>query len=83
MATMLAILRPGGRTQRCDARCYTARPDTECDCLCRGVNHGQGVRRAVVNTRRLVEEWVAVSLAKDPQHFRVEIDLEAQTEPLF
>ena len=46
-----------GYEGRCDARCYGAtHPD--CDCVCRGMNHGKGLRQAADNTQRLADQWV-------------------------
>ncbi len=83
MSTLIAVYRPGGRTQRCDARCYTAGVGTECDCICEGSNHSVGIERAVEQTRELMERWIAAARRNDPQILRVEIDLQANTVPLF
>lgn len=50
MATLLAVIRPGGRTQWCDARCYDAY-EAHCECVCGGLNHGIGLATARENTR--------------------------------
>ncbi|GHE31536.1 hypothetical protein GCM10017673_37840 [Streptosporangium violaceochromogenes] len=83
MATLLAIIRPGGRTQRCDARCYDARPDTACNCVCEGANHAAGLAVAMICTRRQVQRWIALARERDPDILTVEIGLDVQTDPLF
>lgn len=46
--TVLLRVRRKGVERRCDARCYDAvRP--ECDCLCRGANHGRGLTTGLDN----------------------------------
>uniref|UniRef100_UPI003F49704C hypothetical protein n=1 Tax=Streptosporangium sp. CA-235898 TaxID=3240073 RepID=UPI003F49704C len=83
MATLLAIIRPGGRTQRCDARCYDARKGTACDCLCAGLNHAAGRDVAMILTRQQVQAWIAAARERDPEIHDVEIGLEVQAIPLF
>lgn len=42
---------------KCDATCYDAEgPD--CDCICRGMNHGKGKKAAQDNTSKYVDEWM-------------------------
>ncbi|WP_433357740.1 hypothetical protein ACQP25_44945 (plasmid) [Microtetraspora malaysiensis] len=82
MSTLLAVHRPGGRTQRCDARCYDAE-ESECACVCGGMNHRAGLARAVENTRKYVQEWIAAARKRDADVTRTEIDIEAATDPLF
>ncbi|MEU4513218.1 hypothetical protein AB0G05_27290 [Nonomuraea wenchangensis] len=82
MSTLLAVIRPGGRTQRCDARCYDAH-EAECECVCGGLNHGAGFHTALENTRRLHREWLEAARAQDSEILRVEIDLDAQGYVLF
>ncbi|MER6830953.1 hypothetical protein ABT352_33505 [Streptosporangium sp. NPDC000563] len=83
MATLLAIIRPGGRTQRCDARCYDARKGSDCDCVCSGVNHAAGRDVAMILTRQQVQAWIAAAREADPDIDHIEIGLEAQAIPLF
>ncbi|MEV7011652.1 hypothetical protein [Streptosporangium sp. NPDC051022] len=83
MATLLAIIRPGSRTQRCDARCYDARKGTACDCVCEGTNHAAGLDAAMILTRQQVQRWIAASRARDAEIHRIEIGIEAQNIPLF
>ncbi|MET8006156.1 hypothetical protein [Nonomuraea glycinis] len=80
---MMAVHRPGGRTQRCDGRCYTAGKDTDCDCVCEGMNHGVGLRQAIVNTREHAKRWETNARAQDPEIRRVEVGFEAQQDDLF
>ncbi|MEV0996883.1 hypothetical protein [Nonomuraea sp. NPDC050202] len=82
MATLLAVIRPGGRTQRCDARCYDAH-EAECQCVCGGLNHGAGFHTALENTRRLHQEWIEAAHTADPDILNIEIDLNAQGYALF
>lgn len=84
MATLLAIHWAGGRSLRCDARCYLAQADTECDCVCEGGNHGAGLEDALILTRRQYEAWVAAARAREEAKVLVvEISLDVQTVPLF
>ena len=45
MTTLIAVYNSEGCVGRCDARCYDA-AQLECDCICGGRNHGQGLRQA-------------------------------------
>jgi len=42
---------------RCDAKCYNA-TEPECDCICGGINHGAGLRKARQNTSEYCDEWI-------------------------
>jgi len=57
----------GGRSRRCNARCYNAKRP-ECDCLCLGANHGVGERQAQENTRKMGVAWI--QQAKWPRSHR-------------
>lgn len=57
MATLIAVYNSEGCVGRCDARCYDA-TGPECDCICRGANHGAGLKRAQDNTRELADRWM-------------------------
>lgn len=52
---MVALIteRSGGRTRRCDKRCYDGKHQ-RCRCICGGANHGQGLEMAMSNTRQMV-----------------------------
>jgi len=51
VATLIAVTGSRG-TRTCDASCYNAgRP--ECECVCGGVNHGKGLKRAQANTAKI------------------------------
>jgi len=50
MAILIKVVTEGGVVRRCDARCYNAE-HPKCVCVCGGVNHGAGYRRAVENIR--------------------------------
>jgi ribosome-associated translation inhibitor RaiA len=43
--TTLLKLGFGQNTRRCDAKCYNA-TGAECECICGGLNHGEGLRKA-------------------------------------
>jgi hypothetical protein len=83
VATLLAVHRPGGRTQRCDARCYQATPGSECECVCEGANHARGLQDALVLTRKQYEQWIEQARRQDPEITRIEIGLEVQQIDLF
>lgn len=42
---------------KCDANCYNA-THPECDCICRGANHGVGLKQAQENTAKYCDEWI-------------------------
>lgn len=42
---------------KCDANCYNATHPV-CDCICRGMNHGVGLKKATENTQRYADEWI-------------------------
>jgi hypothetical protein len=55
--TLIAVYTSDGCEGRCDAKCYNAK-EPACDCICRGMNHGAGVQRAIDNTRLMAEAWL-------------------------
>ncbi len=57
MTTLIEVRNSSGVVGRCDAKCYNAK-HPECDCICRGKNHGAGYQQAVENTRDLAEKWI-------------------------
>jgi hypothetical protein len=83
MATLLAVHRPGGRTQRCDARCYQADQGSECLCVCEGANHAKGLREALIMTRLQLQRWIERARQADPEIRRIEVGIEAQQVDLF
>lgn len=52
MTTLITIRNSEG-VGRCDAKCYNARSN-ECRCVCGGMNHGVGLRRAQKHTEEVV-----------------------------
>lgn len=56
MTTLIAVYHNGKLVGRCDERCYNAECH-ECDCICKGRNHGRGKARALDNTREMLDEW--------------------------
>lgn len=56
MATLLTVSVRGVQTGRCDSKCYNAR-ESECRCICRGHNHGKGLRAAAERTRSDWQIW--------------------------
>ena len=54
--TLISVYNSAGCVGRCDARCYNA-TQGDCDCICRGKNHGAGQQQAMENTREMSEEW--------------------------
>ncbi len=57
MVTLIAVYNSDGCVGRCGARCYDAH-EPDCDCICRGTNHGGGREQAVQNTREMAERWL-------------------------
>lgn len=57
MSTLIAVYNSDGCVGRCDAKCYEATSPT-CDCICGGMNHGAGKKKAEENTRQYAEEWI-------------------------
>lgn len=56
----------GGRTRRCDRRCYDGR-GKRCRCICQGRNHGVGLQRALEQTRELASDALAADLGLDAE----------------
>lgn len=56
MAVLIGIYTPKGCAVRCDARCYNAAGGL-CECICGGMNHGKGRRKAAENTHKHHKEW--------------------------
>ena len=57
MTTLIAAYNSDGCVGRCDARCHQA-TTPECDCICGGMNHSVGLRRAAANTQAMAETWI-------------------------
>jgi len=57
MSTLIAVYNSDGCVGRCDAKCYEATTPI-CDCICRGKNHGVGLKKAIDNTREMAEKRV-------------------------
>ncbi len=55
--TLIAVYTSDGCVGRCDARCYNAKSE-HCDCICKGTNHGKGLKQAMDNTREMYEPWI-------------------------
>ncbi|MFG1977010.1 hypothetical protein ACGFJC_47425 [Nonomuraea fuscirosea] len=78
MATLLAITLPGGRVLRCDARCYLATPGSDCDCVCKSVNHAKGLQVALILTRKQVQRWIEAAHRRHSNIIDVEIGHEVK-----
>jgi hypothetical protein len=83
MTTLLSVYNSEGCVGRCDAKCYAAEtPD--CDCICRGRNHGVGLAKATDNARELAETWSDYAARLGGLRFdRVEVDATVANAPLF
>lgn len=66
MTTLLAVYTKEGCIGRCDAKCYDAN-SPECDCICGGVNHGVGLRTAVLLTRNAVDDIAIDYAVRNPK----------------
>ena len=80
MVTLIAAYNSEGCIGRCDAKCYDA-TGPDCECICGGMNHGVGRRKAEDNTRELAEEWMRQWREIHPDTERFEIP--ARQLPLF
>lgn len=49
--TLISLYNSQGCVGRCDEKCYGAMAGSACTCICGGMNHGAGKRRAMENTR--------------------------------
>jgi len=58
MTTLIEVEARDGTIQRCDARCYGASPDEQCNCICGGNNHGVGFVDAHNNTFEHAQAWI-------------------------
>jgi hypothetical protein len=57
MATLIAVYTSNGCVGRCDAKCYNALKP-KCDCVCGGVNHGVGLKKATEQTKVMAEKTI-------------------------
>lgn len=56
--TLIASYDSEGRClARCDANCHNATKPI-CTCVCGGMNHGVGIKKAMANTREYAEEMI-------------------------
>lgn len=60
MATLISVYDNGVLVGRCDAHCHDAAGigSAECDCICRGANHGVGLSQAIANTAAMAPAWM-------------------------
>ena len=60
MTTLIAVYNSDGLVGRCDAKCHEA-SEPDCDCVCGGMNHGAGRKKAAENTakhgREMINAW--------------------------
>jgi hypothetical protein len=81
--TLIAVYTSQGCIGRCDAKCYEAQ-EPECDCICGGMNHGEGWQQARDNTRLHAEVMIEkYAGAKGLQAFRAELGQAVQQLELF
>jgi len=57
MPTLIKKRGRGRGVRRCDERCYMD-SGTRCQCVCGGVNHGVGLRRALINTAEIAKKHI-------------------------
>lgn len=82
MITLIALYTSDGCVGRCDAKCYEAEHD-ECDCICRGANHGAGKQQAIDNTRAWAETWIEHARSSGQVFDRAETGLQVACTALF
>lgn len=59
MTVLAAYDGQGNCLGRCDDRCHSAQtPPSSCQCICGGKNHGQGLTKALENTREQAQAWL-------------------------
>lgn len=69
-------------TGKCDANCYEATGGT-CDCICGGVNHGVGLKKAKENTAIMADKWIenyAKEKGIDPKEVKVNLGVVSQLD---
>lgn len=66
MVTLIAAYNSDGCIGRCDAKCYNAE-NPACDCICRGMNHGAGLSKAIDNTQEMVKSWIEAYEKEHPE----------------
>lgn len=57
MCTLIEVRNSEGIVGRCDARCYNAE-HVNCDCVCRGHNHGAGLKQAQNNVADIARKLI-------------------------
>ena len=72
----------GNCVGRCDANCYDAK-HPECDCICKGMNHGKGIKVAEENMRRCADEWMREYREKHPNVKTFGFDVDPNQLKLF
>lgn len=83
MTTLISWHSSDGCEGRCDAKCYDAEgPD--CDCICSGCNHGQGLDKALAVTRQMAEEMIQTYTGThNLPGFAAEVNVAVYQLPLF
>lgn len=72
MATLIYASNSSGCIGKCDANCYEAK-SSDCDCICRGMNHGKGLKKATENTGKYAEEWIEKYKKEHPDEKALEL----------
>ena len=78
MSTLISAGNNNGE-RRCDEKCYGA-TGGKCDCICGGMNHGIGFKKAVENTQIYAKELLIKIKKENP---RMSVTIDAIQESLF
>ncbi len=66
MTALIEVRNSSELVGRCDASCYEAQ-HAPCECVCRGRNHGAGIKQATSNIRELAQGCISDLKARRPE----------------
>lgn len=76
MPSLIAVYNSEGCVGRCDSKCYNAE-SPECDCICRGANHGKGLAKAQANTQAMAGQLIQ-NYSREHSHQKLKFEVEGQ-----
>lgn len=77
MPTLIKVYGPKGLIGCCDERCYQA-VNKRCECCCGGVNHQQGLKKAISLTRSIYDAVIMQNVKEGALPLRVVRPLDNQ-----
>ena len=75
MTILISLPTPGGLTRYCKSNCHNAQREI-CVCVCRGINHGIGIKQAAINTHDHFNQIVNDQAIENPDASTFQLSLD-------